>query len=84
MKKYSLLKVAKILHYVLTEKQIILVATSRKNLNEVLEMVRLMIKPFYWVFAIVYRYSDHFEPFLSSPMPLILGVVFDFNNKNYK
>lgn len=43
-----------------------------------------MIKPFYWVFPIVYRYSDHFEPFLSSPLPLLLGIVFDFNNKNYK
>jgi len=43
-----------------------------------------MIKPFYWVFPIVYRYSDHFEPFLSSPLPLMIGIVFDFNNKNYK
>ena len=84
MKKYSLLKISKILHHVMTERQTILVSTSRKHLNEAFEMVRLILKPFNWVFPIVYRYSDHFEPFLSSPLPLLLGIVFDFNNKNSK
>ena len=59
-------------------------ALNRKSLNEILELVRIMIKPFYWVFPVVYRYSDHFEPFLSSPMPILIGVVFDFCNMNYK
>ncbi len=43
-----------------------------------------MIKPFYWVFPIVYRYSDHFEPFLLSPLPLMIGIVFDFTSRSYK
>lgn len=38
-----------------------------------MEMIRLMIKPFFWIFAVVYTYSEYFEPFLSSPMPIIIG-----------
>lgn len=29
------------------------------------------------MFAIVYVYSDYFEPFMSSPMPIIIGKVTD-------
>lgn len=36
-------------------------------------MIRIIIKPFIWLFAIVYNYSEYFEPFMSSPMPLIIG-----------
>lgn len=36
-----------------------------------------MIRPFMWIFAVVYVYSEYFEPFMSSPMPIIIGKVTD-------
>lgn len=42
-----------------------------------MEMVRIMVKPFFWLFAIVYNYSEYFQPFLSSPMPIIIGKLAD-------
>jgi hypothetical protein len=44
-------------------------------LNQILEIIQILIHPFVWVFPIIYHYSSYFSPFLSSPLPLIVGFV---------
>ena len=75
LEKFNFIKIGKLLHYALTERFIIIEAKNKKLLNELIEIIRIMIKPFLWIFAIVYNYSDYFEPFLSSPMPIIIGKI---------
>ena len=50
-------------------------APSRRELNEIFEILRILIRPFLWIFATVYVYSDYFAPFLSSPMPILVGKL---------
>lgn len=63
------------MHYLLTEKHMVLICRSRKTLNQLLELIKILIYPLCWVFPIIYCYSPYFEPFLSSPLPLIIGFL---------
>ena len=65
----------KLLHYVLAEQHVVVVAESRKSLNQLFEVLRTIIYPFNWIFPIVYHYSPFFEPFLSSPLPILVGTT---------
>lgn len=40
------------------------------------------MRPFIWIFATVYVYSDYFGPFLSSPMPILVGKLSKNNEEN--
>ena len=75
LSKFSPLKLVKIMHYLLTEKHMVLICRSRKTLNQLLELVKILIYPLCWVFPVIYCYSPYFEPFLSSPLPLIIGFL---------
>jgi hypothetical protein len=59
----------------LTEQHIIVICKNRKNLNQLIEIIRSILYPFNWIFPIVYYYSPYFEPFLSSPLPIIIGYI---------
>ena len=73
--KFSLLKIVKILHYVLAEQNCIIVCRNRKKLNQIFQIVRNIIYPFNWIFPIIYYYSPFFQPFLNSPMPILIGHI---------
>lgn len=73
--KYNSTVICRLLHYVLTEKCVLIEAENRKALNDIFEAIRIMIRPFSWIFALVYVYSEYFEPFMSSPMPIIIGKI---------
>jgi hypothetical protein len=67
--------VCKLLHFVLAERRVLMVAKDKRILNEVFEALRIMIRPFMWVFSVVFVYSTYFEPLMSSPRPVLIGKV---------
>ncbi len=75
LSKFSLLKLIKILHYVLAEKNVIIVCSNRKKLNQIFEVIKIIIYPFNWIFPIIYFYTPFFEPFLNSPLPILIGHI---------
>lgn len=75
--KYDSAVFCRLLHYVLTERCVLIESDNRKALNDIFEAIRIMIRPFSWIFAMVYVYSEYFEPFMSSPMPIIIGKIFN-------
>jgi hypothetical protein len=65
----------KIIHYLLAEKSMIIVCKTRKSLNQLFEILKVILHPLNWIFPIVYSYSSFYEPFLSSPLPILIGYV---------
>jgi hypothetical protein len=68
-------KIIKILHYLLTEKSIIVICKSRKSLNQLFQILKIIMHPLNWIFPVIYSYSPFYEPFLSSPVPILIGYV---------
>ena len=58
--QFDLGQLVKLLHYVLAEQHVVVVAESRKTLNQLFEVLRTIIYPFNWIFPIVYHYSPFF------------------------
>ena len=53
----------------------LIVCKTRKSLNQLFQIMKALIQPLNWIFPIVYSYSSFYEPFLSSPLPILIGYV---------
>lgn len=53
----------------------VIICKSRKSLNQLFEIIKAIIQPLNWIFPIVYSYTSFYQPFLSSPLPIMIGYV---------
>lgn len=53
----------------------VIICKTRKSLNQLFQIMKILIQPLNWIFPIVYSYSSFYEPFLSSPLPILIGYV---------
>ena len=59
------------------EKSLIIVSTSKYNISFVISILLSLLKPFIWVFPVIYNLPENCLDMLFSPVPIICGI-----NKN--